>query len=231
MKKHILLSFLATALAASAVPFTNITGAVVDTRDYNLTVTADNGATDPAAGIHTYSWRSSVPCAAAAETNGWLFTGWSGDASSDHTQTDVLVLMDALSKAVLANYSDDPDGDGLHNTNEWAVGANPWISDTDGDGFDDLLEFDHNWNPTVSDLWAVDYIAANGGAFGLYPSNAVLDIAVGQMLIETSGGTATLSLQLEESGDLVTWSNAGPPEVWSRPVDGEKQFFRVRSSK
>ncbi len=231
MKKYFIFTLLLLSITSYAVQSANMVGAVVDTRDYNLTVTADNGAATPAAGVHVYSWRSSVSCDAVAETNGWLFTGWSGDATSDHTQTNVTVLMDVLAKFVVANYSDDPDGDGLKNTNEWAVGANPWLVDTDEDGFDDKLEFDHNWNPAVSDQWAVDHIQNNSGIFGLYTSNSVLDVAVGQMLIAVAGGQAHLNIQLESSEDLVSWTNAGQVVEWSLEVDGEKKFFRVRSSK
>ncbi|VGO22030.1 InlB B-repeat-containing protein [Pontiella sulfatireligans] len=163
----------------------------------------------------------------ATQDAGWLFMGWSGDASGTNSAT---VAMNAP-KTVMATFSDDADDDGLTNTEEAALGTNPWDADTDSDGFDDAFEVSKGWNPTIDDSDVADYIGANGDEFGLYPSNVVLDVAVGQMIIETSGGSATLSLQLEESEDLVTWTNAGPPEVWSWPVDGEKKYFRVRSSK
>lgn len=85
-------------------------------------------------------------------------------------------------------------------------------------------------NPIVSDQWAVDYIRDNGGDFNLYSSNVVLDVAIGEMLLDVVGDEAMLSLQLEASDDLTIWSNAGPAKVWSWTVDGEKKFFRVRSS-
>ncbi len=67
--------------------------------------------------------------------------------------------------------------------------------------------------------------------FGLYSSNVVLDVAVGQILLETDGGNASLNLQLEQSGDLQVWTNAGAVLEWVLPVDGEKKFYRVRSRK
>ncbi|MDF7825842.1 hypothetical protein P4B35_17565 [Pontiellaceae bacterium B12227] len=189
--------------------------------DINVT---GNGSVNVTDGFYTKGSNQILTVTPAA---GWLFMGWSGDASGTN---DATVIMDAP-KTVMATFSDDADGDGLTNNEEAAAGSNPWKSDTDGDGFNDKLEVDHNWNPTVSDQWAVDHIANNGSTFGLYPSNVVLDVAVGQMIIETDGINATLSLQLEESEDLITWSNAGPAEVWSWPVDSEKKFFRVRSIK
>ena len=83
----------------------------------------------------------------------------------------------------------------------------------------------------MSDQWRIDYITANGSGFNLYPSNVVLDVAMGQILLGTTGGNATLTLQLEESGDLVTWTNAGDAVEWIWPGDGDKQFFRVRSGR
>ena len=162
--------------------------------------------------------------------SGWLFTGWGGGASGGSSATNLDYTATTPTNLV-ASFSDDPDGDGLINNDEWALGADPWNSDTDSDGFDDKTEADYGLSPTTDSSGLVDYISENDSAFGLYPSNAVLDVAVGQMVIETADGTATLNLQLEESDDLVTWTNAGPPEVWSWPVDGEKKFFRVRSAK
>ncbi|VGO17039.1 hypothetical protein PDESU_05633 [Pontiella desulfatans] len=189
--------------------------------DINIT---GSGSVDP---DEAFFLAGSVQTLTATKDEGWLFMGWSGDASGTN---DAFIMMDGP-KAVTATFSDDADGDGLLNSNETAIGSNPWKSDTDGDGFDDKLEVDHNWNPTVSDQWVVDHIAANVDAFGLYPSNAVLDVAMGEMLMDVAGTEATLSLQLETSDDLQSWSNAGPAQVWSWTVDGEKKYFRVRSSK
>ncbi|MBN2703776.1 MAG: hypothetical protein JXR23_06140, partial [Pontiellaceae bacterium] len=151
----------------------------------------------------------------AVPDTGWLFMGWSGDAAGTN---NVTLLMDAP-KSVTATFSDDADGDGLTNTEEESVGSNPWSTDTDGDGFNDKLEVDHSWNPTVSDAWAVDYIRDNAAEFNLSTSNSVIDIAVGQMLLETVDGMATMYLQLEQSGDLESWTNAGEAVIWEISSD------------
>ncbi len=158
---------------------------------------------------------------------GWLFLGWSGDASG----TNQYLLFMTEPKTVTAIFSDDADGDGLTNNEEDAIGSNPWKTDTDGDGFDDKTEVDYGLSPTADSSGLITYIQNNDQTFGLYPSNVVLDVALGEMLLDVIGAEATLSLQLETSDDLNTWSNAGPAQVWSWTVDGEKKFFRVKSSR
>jgi len=162
----------------------------------------------------------------AIPDSGWFFMGWSGDASGTN---NAFLAMNA-SKSVTATFSDDADGDGLLNSNETAIGSNPWKADTDDDGFGDKLEVDNGGNPTVSDQWRVDYISANGGDFNLYSSNVVFDVAVGEILVDIDGMTAELRLQLEESDDLLIWTNSGPEEVWTRAIGDENKFFRVRSA-
>ncbi|HKL21301.1 MAG TPA: hypothetical protein VJ904_05810 [Tichowtungia sp.] len=125
----------------------------------------------------------------------------------------------------------DPDGDGLENLSEYRWGTQPLNADTDGDSFRDGLEAAHAGSPLVSDLWRVDYIRSHGSDYNLYSSNAVLDISIGQIAFAVSNEVAWLSLQLEKSKDLITWTNAGDEMIWSRPVETNKMFFRVRSGR
>ena len=160
---------------------------------------------------------------------GWLFTGWSDGASGGPAATN-LYFTATEPTTLTATFSDDPDGDGLKNTNEWAVGANPWMADTDGDEFGDLFEFENGLSPTRDSSAFVDHIQNNPESYGLYTSNAVLDVAVGQVALEIDGTTARLRLQVEKSDDLVTWTNAGDAVEWTMSVGGEKKFLRVRSA-
>ena len=159
---------------------------------------------------------------------GWLFMGWNGDLVSGYLASNETLVVDAP-KSVVAVFSDDADNDGLLNTNEWSIGSNPRSRDSDSDGFDDYWEVVNGSNPTNSDAKYVDYIRNNGGGFDLYASNIVLDVAMGQVLMEVSGSNATLQLQLESSGNLLVWTNAGEAVEWNLPVGGEKRFFRVRA--
>ncbi len=184
-----------------------------------------NGSVDPSEAFYA---KDSEQTLTATPDTGWLFMGWSGDAAG--TDQEAHVTMNAP-KTVTATFSDDADGDGLTNTQESTIGSDPWNPDTDEDGFDDKAEVDQGGNPTVSDQWRIDYIKANGSTFDLYPSNVVLHIALGEILLEAVDGVATLYLQLEQSGDLESWTNAGEAVMWEIESDSSAQFFRVRSEK
>ena len=164
----------------------------------------------------------------ATPDSGWLFMGWGGDASGTNLSTD-LTLSSPI--AVTATFSDDADDDGLTNTEEVGLGTNPRNADSDGDKFPDKFEVDNGLPPNSNNTAVVNFIRNNGNDFDLYPSNAVLDVAIGQILIETDGVNATMQLQLEKSDDMESWTDAGDAVIWQIPIDGSKQFFRVRSQK
>jgi len=124
----------------------------------------------------------------------------------------------------------DDDDDGLSNGQEQQLGTNPDNPDSDEDKFDDAFEAGNGMNPLVADTWILPYITNHVADFGIDLASSVIDVAVGEMLLEATGGVARLSLQLEKSDDLVTWAHAGNPVIWSTPVGDNKLFFRVRST-
>lgn len=129
-----------TGGGASAVA-DELVSAFSDSRDYMLEMVAAHGNPVPEAGSHAYAWNSSVTCSVEAVTaDGWMFTGWSGAVSTNYPATNVVVLMDSTVKSLIANFSDDVDGDGLLNTNELVLGTDPRNSDSDGDGVPDSDE-------------------------------------------------------------------------------------------
>lgn len=152
--------------------------------------------------------------------SGWLFMGWSGDASGDYTATNIIVPM-VRPVSVTATFSDDADGDGLLNTNETALGTNPRNRDSDGDGMDDSNELVAGTSPTNS--------------------ASVLDIQ-----LSLSGSANELSwygvsgryYQLEYTDDLGTsWlpkgtvvSGANSAVLKLDVGAGAKRFYRIRVS-
>ena len=131
----------------------------------------------------------------------------------------------------LTNGLADADGDGLVAWREYELGTDPDDPDSDNDQLSDGLEEASGTDPAHDDSAVIQQVQNQGETFGLYTSNAVLDLAVGQMALETVGSNAMLRLQLEQSDDLQSWTNAGDAVEWSLPVGDEKKFFRVRSGK
>lgn len=127
--------------------------------------------------------------------------------------------------------AEDTDGDGLSDAEEFQRGTDPDNPDSDSDGFDDGFEVGHGMDALVADAWIVPYVTNNASTFGIDCSGGVIDVALGQMLLETTNGEARMSLQLLQSDDLATWTNAGNKVEWMMPMETNKQFFRVRAER
>lgn len=218
-----------TSNSTDAITLTNSTSTItwnwIESEYWLETVVSGNGSVVPGNGWYAAGTNLEI---SAVPDSDWLFMYWTGDLSGGYSSSNTILLIDC-EKAVTATFSDDADGDGLYNTNEWAIGTDPRDSDTDDDGFDDYCEVTEGLSPTNDNTSIVDYIRSNGSVFDLYSSNVVLDVAIGQMLLECIGGNAYLDLYLEQSDDLIIWTNAGDAVEWILPVDADKQFFRVRS--
>lgn len=187
----------------------------VDARDYALQVSSAAGNPVPGVGAHTYAWRSSVTCSVeqAIQIVGGAqrCTGWSVEPGGGASGNEVILKLYA------------PD---THLNWQWQTVA---TGDGDGDGFDDAWEALNGLIPGQNESGIVDYITNHDSAFGLYTSNAILDLSFGDLGLAVAGGYAELDLQLEQSEDLQNWTNAGPVVEWSMPVDGNTKFYRVRA--
>ena len=83
-------------------------------------------------GIHYYS--AKIPenhqvVLSASRTLGYLFTGWSGDATGPTNPLTITVTSDLNITANFAQDTNDDDGDGLSNYEEIQIGTNPESSD------------------------------------------------------------------------------------------------------
>ncbi len=84
-----------------------------------------------------YSFNT-IATLSATPTPGYLFTGWTGDASGTANPLSVLMNSDKAIGATFAPDTSDPDGDGLTNFQEIVEkGTNPTLPDTDVDGVED----------------------------------------------------------------------------------------------
>jgi hypothetical protein len=162
------------------------------------------------------------PCINAAD-NAYAF----GSVDLDWTAriVDVTVDMGAYEYDV-AVY--DSDGDTLVDIDELNVYcSSPLLTNTDGDAFDDAYEVANGFAPHIfTDM--PGYLADNAESFGFYTQSEVLDLGVGDIGgMVTTNGTIDLWVQLWQSDDLITWTNAGPPVMWSEPVDSSVKLYRV----
>ena len=79
-----------------------------------------------------------------------LFTKTAADTDQDG-MTDSWELANGLNPFSAADSSQDSDGDGLTNLEEYLIGTNPASADSDGDGMEDVFEYDYGLNPLVND--------------------------------------------------------------------------------
>ena len=195
-------------------------GTVAVDGDNPWSAPAQTGAFEPA---------GSSPALNATGAYGWLFNGWTGDLSGDYTTSNTLITVDAP-KSINALFSDDPDADGLKNTNEWAAGSDPRNPDTDGDNIDDNFEFNNGMSPTVSSAAVAAYILEHKAVFGHYTESELGELAVGPLMIDVNSGSINLQLQLRKSDNLNVWTNAGEAVEWIIPAGAGKYFYKVRAA-
>lgn len=100
-------------------------------------------------------------------------------------------------------------------------------ADSDGDGVVDSLDVHAGFD----DAALTTYLSDNGYAQGGLTQQDLLDARVGSAAVSVSGGTATISLQVEQSADgMQTWSSpAEGATTVDIPVTGDASFFRVRA--
>ena len=195
---------------------------------WQTNVWLDVSITGSGSSSHPEGWypKGSVQNVSAIPSAGWLFMNWGGDASGTGSAA---LTMDS-SKSITVLFSDDADDDGLTNSEEEVLGSNPRMADTDDDGFNDLMEIQFGLSPTTDNSAIIDYMEANAELFGFTTSNVVIEVGAGELLLEASNYVVSLNLQLEQSDDLQTWTNAGESVIWELELDEGQQFIRVKTS-
>ena len=114
--------------------------------------------------------------------------------------------------------------------------ANP-IVDTDGDGVADDVDAHPGFDDTLLGSYLTTWLTANNyivddGSTGGLTEQDLIDLRVGSTLIDASSGSATITIQMEESSDLSTWSDMGADgqATVTVPMTGDASFFRVRTN-
>ena len=124
---------------------------------YSISAIASTGGTVSGGG--TFDEDASVTLTATPSNSGYIFSGWSGDASG--TSNPLTITADS-DKTITANFSKDngdDDGDGISNYEEIVTyGTSKSSNDSDGDGLTDKEETDRGLNPNSSDKAIIDAV-------------------------------------------------------------------------
>ena len=147
----------------------------------------------------------------------WVATNWI--EGTDFVELDQIVVSKHLIPLV------DTDGDGVDDGDDVHPGFNDaslatYLNDT--------------WvNATNLATWLTDnnYSVGDGSTGGLSEQD-LIDLRVGSTLIDASSGSATITIQMEESSDLTTWSAMGADgqAILTVPMSEDASFFRVRAN-
>lgn len=139
----------------------------------------------------------------------------------------------------------DSDGDSLNDFDELNThNTDPNNTDSDGDGLNDAAEINtHLSNPNSADSSGDGFTDGSLVNFGLNPNSnhsllkasvesdmvdSLQDLRPGSILIEVSNEQAAISLDLESSNDLETWTETGESTTLQVPATGEAQFYRFK---
>ena len=150
---------------------------------------------------------------------------------------------DGLSDGLEVNlYGTDPlktdsDGDGLNDGSEvYTYYSDPADTDSDGDGRNDgdevAVGYDPLYDETSIIAVAIASVTNDPSAYGLYSTNSIADLSMGNVMLQTSNGWVRLNLQLEQCTNLMdgAWTNAGDAVEWQFEASGGTVFYRVRGA-
>ncbi len=216
----------------------------------SLTFTTPQGGS--LSGASSYPLNTAATITATADP-GYLFIGWTGDASGAENPLSLTVNTNKNVGATFERDLADSDGDGLSNYAEVVThGSNPNLTDTDGDGLTDGHEVNATQsNPNLADsngdglrdgLVAalgknpmenvsafMSALMANRAELGLHKTEDITDMRAGSMMIERAAGTNKLQfrMKLQKSNDMHNWQDDGEA-VFEAPMSSSpsKQFYR-----
>ncbi|MBU3665096.1 MAG: hypothetical protein FGM15_04350 [Chthoniobacterales bacterium] len=169
---------------------------------------ADSDADGLADGIETATWIYLSPTDTGTDPNTWD-TDWDGLADSAETNTGVYV-------------------------GEGNTGTSPVNEDTSGDGIKDGEAVVWKFNPLIDQRSVVNFLkhtSENSAAsrFGLYTSNSIADLNLGALLLQKSGNTVSLRLQLQSKSNMTNaWTNHSTIPIFL-DMPGNRAFMRIRA--
>lgn len=138
----------------------------------------------------------------------------------------------------------DSDNDGLrdvHETNTGTfvsatdAGTDPYNPDTSGDGILDGEAVLWNFNPLTDHSQVLAFLrhatGVQSGRFGLFTEGSIMDINLGGVMIQKSGGQASVRFKVQSKMDLrdAIWSDRGTYLLPPIDMPGSKGFLRIRA--
>ena len=181
---------------------------VFSTQSHSLTMLVNGvGSTSPQTGIYL---PGSITIQ-AQPTNGYLFTGWSGDLERSYNSelgSSVNFLLSS-NMTITANFSLDADDDGLTNNEEVEIGTNPRST---------VNQMQNMYNMIQERVTLEE------------AQNLMIDLRSGSTIIDVNEGVATLSFTLEETDNIQgsNWTAVAEVIEVDLPATNDVEFFRFR---
>ncbi len=229
LRRIILVFVLSCPCVLHAVTGEATTGNVtIDTRQAYLTLqVATGGQISGASSSYTIGTNATLT---ATPANGYVFSGWSGNASGTSNPLTLLMNADKTVGATFSPDSSDSDGDGLTNYQELIDhGTNPNLADSNDDGLQDGLALDLGKNPNEDHAAFVQTILSKRALLGLRTDSDITDLRAGSMSVQRAAGSNKLQIRmkLQKSSNLLNWQDDGEA-VFEAPVEpsSPKLFYR-----
>ena len=181
---------------------------VFSTQSHTLTMLVNGvGSTSPQTGTYLPGHITIQ----AQPTNGYLFTGWSGDLEESYNLelgSSVNFLLSS-NMTITANFSLDADDDGLTNNEEVEIGTNPRST---------VNQMQNMYNMIQERVTLEE------------AQNLMIDLRAGSTIIDVNEGVATLSLTLEETDNIQgsNWTVVAEVIEVDLPATNDVEFFRFR---
>ena len=96
--------------------------------------------------------------------------------------------------------------------------------DSDGDGIVDSYDA----FPYIPTQDVVNEIINNPSLYDLYSRGGIQDLRTNSTILDVSNNQATIQIQMEESSDLESWTEAGDAATMVVPADTDTKFFRFK---
>ena len=166
----------------------------------------------------------------ATPAKGYVFSGWTDDASGMDNPLTLLMDGDKTVGATFAQDSSDPDGDGLSNYEELIDhNTDPNKADSNDDGLRDGLALALGMDPNADHSAFVAILLAERAQLGLRTDSDYTDLRPRSMSLQRAAGSNKLEIRmkLQKSSNLLNWEDDGEA-VFEKSVDpaSPKQFYR-----